>query len=109
MPSVKGVTIKGEGVGAVRTVNSMAGSVDEKLEILDPVNHVISYRIVDPTPLPAKGGFGTWKLKSIGEDKTEVTWIADAEEIDDAGVAVMKPIYEGFMADSFAGLVKALS
>lgn len=109
MPSIKSVTIEGNGVGAVRTVGSMAGLVQEKLEVLDPSNHVISYRIVDPTPLPAKGGFGTWKLESIGENKTKVTWIADAEEIDDAGIAFIKPIYEGFMADSLAGFVKALS
>lgn len=111
MPSIKWLTIEGEGMGAVRTVMSLAGIAHEKLEVLDNKNHYISYRILDPIPLPVKGGFGSWKLESIGEEKekTKVTWVADAEEIDDEGVAFIKPIYAGFMKESLAGFCKALS
>ena len=109
MPSIKWASIEGDGVGAVRTLMSMAGVAKERLEIFDHKNHVISYRILDPIPLPAKGGYGTWRLESLGEEKTKITWIADAEEVDDDGVAFIKPLYQGFMKESLAGLVKALS
>lgn len=109
MPSIKWSTLEGDGVGAVRTLMSMAGVAKERLEILDQKNHVISYRILDPIPLPAKGGYGTWRLESLGEEKTKITWTADAEEVDDEGVAFIKPLYQGFMQDSLAGLEKALS
>lgn len=109
MPSIKWGTIEGDGVGAVRTLMTIAGVAKERLEILDQKNHVISYRILDPIALPAKGGYGTWKLESLGEEKTKVTWTADAEEVDDEGVAFIKPLYQGFMSDSLAALAKSLS
>lgn len=108
MPSIKWCTAEGQTVGSVRTLMSLAGIAKEKLEVLDNQAHVISYRILDPVALPMKGGFGTWKLESSGEDKTKVTWIADAEEIDAQGVATIKPIYEVFMKESIDGLKKAL-
>ncbi|EXJ63304.1 uncharacterized protein A1O5_11625 [Cladophialophora psammophila CBS 110553] len=109
MRSIKWCTISGQGVGTVRTVMSMAGVQEEILEVLDNDAHCISYRIKDNPFLPMKGGFGNWKLESIGGGKTKVTWIADAEEINTDGVAAIAPIYEGFMKESIAGLKKALS
>ena len=109
MPSIKWCTVQGEGVGSVRTVMSFGGTVDERLEVLDHKNFVWSYRIMDPHALPMKGGFGTWKLQSVGENKTKATWIADAEEVDDDGMATIQPIFAPFMKESLTGLKKALA
>lgn len=109
MPSIKWTKINGDGVGSVRTVMSIAGEQQETLEVLDHDKHYISYRIKDSPVLPMKGGFGNWKLESVGQDKTKVTWIADAEEISPESVAVIAPLYEGFMKESMAGLKQALS
>lgn len=109
MPSVKWVSVEGEGVGAVRTVMLAAGVAKERLEVLDHKNHVLTYQMLDPTPLPAKGSYATWKLESLSEDKTKITWIAGAEKVDDDGVAMIRPIYQRFMKDSLAAFVKVLS
>lgn len=108
MPAIKWCTVQGEGLGAVRTVMSFGSTVDEKLEVLDHQEFVWSYRIVDPVVLPMKGGFGTWKLQSAGENNTKVKWIADAEQVDADGVATIQPIFAPFMKESLAGLKKAL-
>lgn len=109
MPSIKWCTMEGQGeIGSVRTVMSLAGEAKEKLEVCDHAKHEFSYRIMDPLPLPAKGGFGNWKLQYINEDKTKVVWVADAEEVSPEGVAVIQPLYEPFMKESLAGLEKVL-
>jgi hypothetical protein len=109
MPAIQWCTLQGDGVGSVRTVISFGSTVDEKLEVLDHENFTWSYRILDPHALPMKGGFGTWKLENIAENKTNVTWIADAEDVDSDGVEVIQPIFEPFMKDCLAGLKRALA
>lgn len=108
MPSIKWGTIEGDGVGAVRTLMTIAGVAKERLEILDQKNHVISYRILDPIALPAREATARGNWKALVK-KTKVTWTADAEEVDDEGVAFIKPLYQGFMSDSLAALAKSLS
>jgi hypothetical protein len=102
-------TVQGDGVGAVRTVSVQGGVAKEQLEVSDHEKYVIIYRMLDPIPLPAKGAYGTWKLQSLSEHKTKFTWIAGAEEVDEDGVAFIKPIYQGWIKASLEGFVKALS
>lgn len=109
MPSIKWCEISGHGIGSTRTVMSMAGVAEEKLEVLDDETHSISYHIKDIPALPIKGGYGSWKLESLAENKTKVTWHAEAEEISPEAVAQIAPMYEGFMKESIAGLKKALA
>lgn len=108
MPGVKWVTIEGDGVGAIRTVMLGSGPVREQLEVSDHKNYTILYRMLDPIPLPAKKAYGAWKMESLGEDKTKITWTAGAEEVDDESVAFIKPIYQGFLKESLASFVKVL-
>ncbi|KIW90819.1 uncharacterized protein Z519_08602 [Cladophialophora bantiana CBS 173.52] len=109
MPSITYCAVDGHGVGATRTVIGLAGEVKETLEVLDDKEHFISYRINDPVPLPAKGGFGSWKLESKGENKTSIAWTADAEEVAVEAIPELQKVYEPFMKDCLAGLKKALS
>lgn len=111
MPSIRWCTIDGHGVGATRTVMAFVGVAHETLEVLDDKEHHISYRIQDwnPSPLPAKGGFGTWKLESKGENSTQITWIADAEQVEVESIPEIQKVYEPFMKECLAGLKKALA
>lgn len=109
MPSIKWCEIKGEGIGAVRMVMSMAGEAVETLEVLDPKSHRIAYRIKDIPAIPAKGCYGTWVLQSVGDEKTKVTWNAEAEDVSSEAVTQLNPFYEGFMKESLDGLQKALA
>lgn len=109
MPSIKWVTVDGEGIGATRTVSGLAGEVQEQLESLDSKAYSLAYRILDPVPLPLKGGFGNWKLEKLGERSTRIIWTADAEDIEPDAVPKVKEIYQPFMKESLAGLGKCLS
>ena len=103
-PSVSACTTEGRGIGAVRTVVESGFSFQEKLEVLDPVAHIISYRIVDPTPFPMRGFFGTIHLDGEREGQTRLTWTADAESIDNSGLAVVGPVMDSFIQRSIRGL-----
>lgn len=109
MPSVKWVTVKGLGVGAVRIVMSMAGEAEETLEIFEPEAYRMAYRIKDMAAIPAKGCYGTWVLESAGDDKTKVKWNAEAEEITPEATAQLDPFYASFMKECLQGLEKALA
>lgn len=109
MPSITYCAVDGYGIGATRTVVGLAGEVKETLEVLDDKEHILSYRIQDPVPLPVKGGFGWWKLEKKGEKRTQVTWRAEAEDIKPEAVPVVLKIYEPFMKECLVGLEKALS
>lgn len=114
MPAVKWCMTDGHNVGSVRTVCSLAGEAKEKLEVLDDESHTISYRVLDPIALPMTGSRGTWKLERCsgsGEDKerTNLTWIADAETVDPEGLATLQLLCEGFMKNCLSGLKNALA
>lgn len=103
IPSVSTCTVEGKGIGTVRTVISSGMSIQEKLAILDNATHTISYRILDPTPFPMKGFFGTIQLDGQG-GKTRLVWTADAEDIDDDGMAIVRPVMDDFIKTSITGL-----
>lgn len=109
MPSINYCAVDGYGIGATRTVVGLAGEVKETLEVLNDKEHVIIYRIQDPVPLPVKGGFGSWKLERKGENQTQVTWRAEAEDITPEALPEVQKIYEPFMKECLVGLEKALS
>ncbi|KAH6973513.1 hypothetical protein BKA56DRAFT_690644 [Ilyonectria sp. MPI-CAGE-AT-0026] len=107
-PTVSECTVEGEGLGAVRTLSESGVSFQEKLEVLDQTSHTISYRIVDPTPFPMTGFYGTLHLEPEASGKTILTWTAEAESIDDEGLKVVAPVMNGFINTSIAGLCAAL-
>ena len=111
MPMVDHCSVRGDGIGAVRTVVCGGGPpVDERLETFEPDKHTISYRIMDPTGLPMKGGFSTVSLVSTDNGtRTEMTWRSDAEEIDQAGVRTINPIFLEFIRASMGYLKEVLA
>lgn len=108
MPSIKWCTINGRGIGSTRTQMSMVGVTQEVLDVLDDANYAYGYHIVDVPGLPVKGGYGRWKLSSLEENKTKVSWYAEAEEVTAEAISQTEPMYEAFMKESLAGLKRAL-
>src|SRR5262245_48773798 len=46
---IPGVTLEGEGIGAVRTFTSRGVTIRERLEALDDLGHTLSYSILEPS------------------------------------------------------------
>lgn len=109
MPYIRWCQSDGTTIGSVRTILSFTGEVRERLEILDHDKHILSYRMLGSPGLPMQGMFGTWKMEESGSPQTLVTWIADAEEIDEKHIPLIKTLLHGTMIDAFNGLKKALT
>lgn len=71
---LKVARVEGQGVGAVRVIANPAGEVRERLETLDPATHSLSYRLLDPSPLPMTNYVGSVRLAADGADGCRVEW-----------------------------------
>jgi uncharacterized protein YndB with AHSA1/START domain len=108
MPTIERCRVEGEGIGAVRTVEFGGNSMQEKLEKLDSQNHTISYQFVEPTGMPLEGGYGTISLKAVNDGTTSITWVADAEKVNDEGKQLLAGMLSTFIQKSIVGLKGAL-
>lgn len=108
MPTIESCKVEGEGVGAVRTVSTGGNSIQEKLEVFDHKKHLVSYRLVDPTGMPMKGGFGTVSLTADGDNNTKITWVSDAEEVEGSNIQIIARVFESFIKKSIRGLTEVL-
>ena len=109
MPTIDSCSADGHDVGAIRTVYTGGNPIQEQLEILDAKTHTISYRLFDSTAMPMKGGYGTVSLERKEEKSTSITWVADAEEISEEAIDMVKVILTGFIQKSIGGLKQALA
>lgn len=108
IPTVSDCVVKGEGVGAVRTVTQAGTRFDEALEILNTDKHLISYRILDPTPFPMQGAFGTIQVEQKDAQQCRITWTADAESVDEQGMLVVQSAMKAFIKSSIGGFKAVL-
>jgi len=69
---VKEITVKGEGIGAVRTMvledRWGGGYVQERLEAIDATDRTMTYRMVDSGPVPFADYVGTIRVTPAGPD-----------------------------------------
>ncbi|MET0931041.1 MAG: SRPBCC family protein [Aeromicrobium sp.] len=108
IPDLERCSVEGVGVGAVRTVTVAGHTVDERLEVLDPDAHVVTYAVLPPHPFPADDVTGTIRLTDDGADGTLVEWWCEAGHVDDTDLMVrmVRRLYrtsveglEAFLAD----------
>jgi hypothetical protein len=107
---VDGVTacaIEGEGVGAVRTLVRNGATVRERLELMDPDNHWISYLVLEPHSLPATDVRGTMVLRALGQGSTEIVWRSSADGFE-VPPRVLGERIEAFYAASLRRLARLL-
>ena len=75
-PGVTSLSLKGAGVGAVRTLTYQDGSqVVERLESLNDADRTLSYTILEST-LPLEGYVASWTVKDLGPAGCEVEWFS---------------------------------
>lgn len=78
LSGVAACTVEGEGVGALRTLTSIDGSmIVERLEALDEVAHQLSYALLTDTPF--RNCLTTMAVRNLGPDRAEVAWSATFE------------------------------
>jgi hypothetical protein len=71
-------TVEGEGIGAQRTLTSADGStIVERLEVLDQVNHRLSYALLTDTPF--RNCLTIMLVHDLGQGQAELEWSATFE------------------------------
>lgn len=106
--AVADCTTEGTGIGAVRTLTlADGGEVKEKLESLDPDQHLLTYSIVE-SPMPIQNYTGTMQVDELEEGRSMFTWsstfdAADGTEDD------MKEALEGLYNLGVEGLQQRFS
>jgi hypothetical protein len=67
--------VKGEGVGALRTLTSVDGStIIERLEVLDGDDRQLSYALLTDTPF--QNCLTTMEVHELGPSRAELGWLA---------------------------------
>lgn len=104
-PEVESCVLDGEGVGAVRTINTQGIVIKERLESLDGNNYTFSYSIVEG-PIPFTNYLATVVLDTAGPGRTRINWSGNFEP---AGVPedMLKQLVEGIYRQLIAGVKKA--
>ncbi|MDA0824112.1 MAG: SRPBCC family protein [Proteobacteria bacterium] len=86
-------TLKGEGVGAVRTIGlNGGGEIIERLESHDDGARVFSYAIINDCPLPVANYLSTVKVSDAGSGSTTVNWSSTFEAVGAPEADVVKLI-----------------
>lgn len=68
-------TVKGSGVGAVRTIGLPGGmSIEERCEAYDAARRVLTYSIVGKSPLPLRGYVSSCRVVETGPNECRVDW-----------------------------------
>ncbi len=105
-PGIERCEVRGEGVGAVRTLTLPGGStLEERLESLDPAARRLSYSIVSG-PIPVKNYLATIEVREDGEG-CRIDWGSRFEPVgldDDRARSLIEGVYRG----AIAGVRKAL-
>lgn len=100
--------VQGSGVGAVRIVGLSGRTVRERLEHLDPAEHVIIYSVLPPHAMPAENVRGMIQLRAVSPGTTAITWRSDATRID-GDPAVLTARIGAFYRASIEGLRRLLA
>lgn len=105
-PEVESCVLDGQGVGAVRTINTQGIVIKERLESLDGKNYTFSYSIVEG-PIPFTNYLAHVELSPDG-NRTKVNWSGSFEP---AGVPedTLKQLVETIYRNLIGGIKKAVA
>ncbi len=97
--AIESVSVEGEGVGMVRTMNLSAGRVVERLDRHDSSNRMFTYAIInEDSPLPFSDYSATVVITDNGDGSSTVNWTGTFEPrgVDEAqAINVATGIYAG--------------
>ena len=99
-PEVESCVLDGQGVGAVRTINTQGIVIKERLESLDGKNYTFSYSIVEG-PIPFTNYLAHVELTPSGPSRTKINWSGSFEPAgvpEDTLRQLVETIYRGLIA-----------
>jgi len=104
-PEVESCKVDGDGIGAVRTINTSGVVIQERLEELDGKTYTFSYSMLEG-PIPFKNYIAHVRLTDAGPNRTKIKW---AGTFDPAGVPAeqLEQLVEGIYKGLIAGIKKA--
>lgn len=101
--------VEGRGVGAVRFIAHPDGEIRERLETLDPEAHSLSYRLLDPSPLPMTHYVGTVRLAPDGDHACHIMWSGRFDTGSSPSPEAQKAGLEQFYRGAIEGLSALLA
>ncbi|MBV1879505.1 MAG: SRPBCC family protein [Pseudomonadales bacterium] len=102
------ITLEGEGLLAVRTINMPTGTVQERCEALDKDNMMLSYSILGQGPLPVSHYLSTVRVFELGPELCRVEWGGSFEADGSAPLEQVIPMIEGIYKSGIIGTQKRL-
>jgi len=97
---VQSCKVEGEGIGAVRTINTNGILIQERLESLDNAAHKFSYSMLEG-PIPFTNYVAHVTLSEAGPKKTKIHWAGSFEPAgmpEDQLRQLVESIYRGLIA-----------
>ena len=103
-PDANITKLEGEGIGAIRHLDTAVGHFKERCEAHDDSNYSFSYALLESSlPLPLKDYVATVKLKETGPRSCAIEWACVFEPVD-VSEGEMIPIVE----QTYAGFISAI-
>jgi len=102
---VESCKVEGEGIGAVRTIQTSGVVIQERLEGLDGKAYTFSYSMLEG-PIPFKNYVAHVKLSDAGPNRTKINWAGSFEP---AGIPAeqLEQLVEGIYRGLIAGIKTA--
>jgi carbon monoxide dehydrogenase subunit G len=104
-PEVQSCTVEGDGVGAVRTINTSGVIIRERLEKLDGKTYTFSYSMLDG-PIPFKNYLAHVTLTDAGPKRTRIKWAGSFEPVG-MPAEQLEQLIQGIYMGLIAGVKKA--
>jgi carbon monoxide dehydrogenase subunit G len=104
-PEVQSCTVEGDGVGAVRTINTSGVIIRERLEKLDGETYTFSYSMLDG-PIPFKNYLADVTLTDAGPKRTRIKWAGSFEPVG-MPAEQLEQLIQGIYMGLIAGVKKA--
>lgn len=102
LPMVTQCTVQGAGIGALRTLTYLDGSVIlERLETVDEATHRLSYILLTDTPFGSC--LNAMALRALSTDQVELTWTANFQPINLPAIEALS-LMEGMLAENCQAL-----
>lgn len=97
-PDGKVLDVEGEGIGAIRRVQSGDGSgaiFKERCEAIDPEAYSFSYAVLE-SPLPMRDYVAVVKLSELGSKRCGIEWSSEFEPVGAPEAELVQAIQAGY-------------
>lgn len=97
-PDGKVLDVEGEGIGAIRRVQSGDGSgaiFKERCEAIDPDAYSFSYAVLE-SPLPMRDYVAVVKLSELGPKRSGIDWSSEFEPVGAPEAELVQAIQAGY-------------